>query len=129
MVGVLNTLRFEFTPNGPNHIPEFGTIKNENDFKNLYEMDSYAHIQDGVKYPATLVTGGMNDPRVILWQPGKFAARLQQASASGKPVWFRIDMHGGHGTFASTKEQQFRLYADVLAFFLSQTNSNNKKGF
>jgi len=128
-VGVLNTLRFEFTPNGLNHIPEFGTIKNEDDFKNLYEMDSYIHIKDGEKYPATLITGGFNDPRVILWQPGKFAARLQQASASGKPVWFRIDMHGGHGAFASTKEQQFRLTADVLTFFLSQTNTNNKKAF
>ena len=128
-VGVLNTLRWEFTPNGPNHIGEFGTIKNEDDFKNLYEMDSYVHIQDGIKYPATLITGGMNDPRVILWQPGKFAARLQQASASGKPILFRIDMHGGHGNMASTKEQRFKLMADELAFFLSQTNSNNKKGF
>jgi prolyl oligopeptidase len=132
-VGVLNTLRFEFTPNGPNHIAEFGTIKNEDDFKNLYEMDSYVHIKDGVKYPATLVTGGLNDPRVILWQPGKFAARLQEASASGKPVWFRIDMHGGHGNMASTKDQQFKLAADELAFFLSQTSGeqkgNEKKAF
>lgn len=132
-VGVLNTLRFEFTPNGPNHIPEFGTIGNEDDFKNLYEMDSYVHITDGTKYPATLVTAGMNDPRVILWQPGKFAARLQEASASGKPVWFRIDMQGGHGNMASTRDQQFKLAADEMAFFLSQTGvvkeSNDKKAF
>ncbi len=125
-VGVLNTLRFEFTPNGPNHISEFGTIKNEDDFRNLYEMDSYIHIKDGVKYPATLITGGLNDPRVILWQPGKFAARLQEASASGKPVWFRIDMHGGHGNMASTKDQRFKLAADELAFFLSQTDGEQK---
>jgi prolyl oligopeptidase len=125
-VGVLNTLRFEFTPNGPNHISEFGTITNEDDFRNLYEMDSYVHIKDGVKYPATLVTGGLNDPRVILWQPGKFAARLQQASASGKPVWFRIDMHGGHGNMASTKDQRLKLTADELAFFLSQTDGEQK---
>lgn len=131
-VGVLNTLRYEFTPNGPNHIGEFGTIKNEDDFKNLYEMDSYAHIKEGVKYPATLVTGGLNDPRVILWQPGKFAAKLQEASASGKPVWFRIDMQGGHGNMASTRDQQFKLAADEMAFFLSQTDGgqkNEKKAF
>jgi prolyl oligopeptidase len=123
-VGVLNTLRWEFTPNGPGHIPEFGSLKNEDDFKNLYEMDSYIHIQDGVKYPATLITAGMNDPRVIVWQPGKFAARLQEASASGKPVLFRIEMHGGHGNMASTKDQQFKLRADELAFFLSQTSGD-----
>jgi prolyl oligopeptidase len=128
-VGVLNTLRFEFTPNGPNHIPEFGTIKNEDDFKNLYAMDSYAHIEDGVKYPATLVTGGLNDPRVILWQPGKFAARLQQATTSGKPVLFRIDMQGGHGGFSKAKDQTLHEQADIISFVLWQTNSQqNKKG-
>lgn len=127
-VGVLNTLRFEFTPNGPNHIPEFGTVKNEDDFKNLYAMDSYLNIKDGVKYPATLVTGGLNDPRVILWQPGKFAARLQEASSSGRPIWFRIDMEGGHG-LGSTKDQQFREIADILAFVLWQTSAEQSKAF
>ena len=131
-VGVLNTLRFEFTPNGPNQIPEFGTIRNEDDFKNLYAMDSYMNIRDGVKYPATLITGGFNDPRVIVWQPGKFAARLQEASSSGKPVLFRVDMEGGHG-IVNTKDQNFREQADVLAFILWQTgvmkNTINKKGF
>lgn len=39
---------------------------------------------------------------------------------------FRIDMHGGHGNMASTKERQLRLYADVLAFFLSQTDGERK---
>ncbi|HET9746897.1 MAG TPA: prolyl oligopeptidase family serine peptidase [Chitinophagaceae bacterium] len=127
-VGVMNTLRFEFTPNGPNHIPEFGTIKDKNDFSNLFEMDSYIHIKDGVKYPATLVTAGLNDPRVILWQPGKFAARLQEATASGKPVLFRIDMEGGHG-FILSKEQDMRAKADIFAFILSQTTEKTKKPF
>jgi len=127
-VGVMNTLRFEFTPNGPNHIPEFGTIKDEKDLNNLFEMDSYIHIKDGVKYPATLVTAGLNDPRVIVWQPGKFAARLQEASASGKPVWFRIDMEGGHG-FILSKEQAMRTQADIFAFILSQTGSKPVKPF
>jgi prolyl oligopeptidase len=124
-VGILNTLRFEFTPNGAGHIPEFGTIKNDGDFNNIYKMDSYMNIKDSVNYPATLVTGALNDTRVILWQPGKFAARLQQVTASGKPVWFRIDMHGGHGV-AETKDQNLRHSADILAFLLWQTSE--KKG-
>jgi prolyl oligopeptidase len=120
-VGLLNPLRFEFTPVGSAQTGEFGTLKNEEDFNNLYKMDSYMNIKDGVKYPATLITGSLNDPRVIIWQPGKFAARLQEASASGKPVLFRIDMHGGHGT-VETKEQEFLLSTDILAFVLSQTS-------
>jgi len=125
-VGVMNTLRFEFTPNGPNHTQEFGTIKDQEDFRNLHEMDSYIHIKDGVKYPATLITGTLNDPGVILWQSGKFAARLLQASASGKPVWFRVDMHGGHINSIKTKEQSFRETADVLSFILWQTGAEQK---
>ena len=39
----------------------------------LIEMDSYHHLKKGEKYPATLVTAGMNDPRVIAWRPAKFA--------------------------------------------------------
>jgi prolyl oligopeptidase len=127
-VGVMNTLRFEFTPNGPNHIPEFGTVKDKNDFNNLFEMDSYIHIKDGVRYPATLVTAGLNDPRVILWQPGKFAARLQEANSSGKPVWFRIDLEGGHG-FILSKDQDMRTKADIMAFLLSQTSVEQRKPF
>ncbi|HET6766544.1 MAG TPA: prolyl oligopeptidase family serine peptidase [Chitinophagaceae bacterium] len=127
-VGVMNTLRFEFTPNGPNHIPEFGTVKDKNDFNNLFEMDSYIHIRDGVKYPATLVTAGLNDPRVILWQPGKFVARLQEANTSGKPVWFRIDLEGGHG-FILSKDQDMRTKADIIAFILSQTSDKTAKPF
>ncbi|HEX3166022.1 MAG TPA: prolyl oligopeptidase family serine peptidase [Chitinophagaceae bacterium] len=119
-VGILNMLRFEFTPVGSAQIGEFGTIKKEEDFINLYNMDSYMHINDGTSYPATLVTGSLNDPRVIVWQPGKFAARLQAASSSGKPVWFRIDMHGGHG-LAETKDQELKQTADILAFLLWQT--------
>ena len=125
-VGVLNTLRFEFTPNGPNHINEFGTVKDKEGFNNLYEMDSYMHIRDGVKYPATLITGGLNDPRVVVWQPGKFAARLQEASSSGKPVWLRIDMEGGHG-LGSLRDQEFREMADILSFVLWQTSGQQTK--
>jgi prolyl oligopeptidase len=124
----LSTLRFEFTPNGPNHIP----IKNESDFENLYAINSYVHITDVVKYPATLITVGFNDPGLSPWRPGKFAARLQEASSSGKPVLFRVDMEGGHG-IVNRKDQNVRKQADVLAFILSQTgatkNTNNKKGF
>ncbi len=35
-VPAANTLRAEFSPNGPPNIPEFGTIKTEAGFKNLY---------------------------------------------------------------------------------------------
>ncbi|MCI5120016.1 MAG: S9 family peptidase, partial [Candidatus Electrothrix sp. AUS4] len=118
-VGCLNPLRAEESPNGPVNIPEFGTVKDSNECMALIEMDAYLHLEDGANYPATLVTAGMNDPRVIAWQPAKFAARLQAASTSNKPVLFRVDYDAGHG-IGNTKTKQFASLADVLSFALWQ---------
>jgi prolyl oligopeptidase len=116
-VGVLNAVRSETDSNGVPNIPEFGTVTEPDGFRGLYEMDAYHHIVDGVKYPAVLLTTGMNDPRVPPWEPGKFAARLQQA---GDPVvLLRVDYEAGHG-IGSTKAQRLAEIADLMAFFLWQ---------
>jgi prolyl oligopeptidase len=113
-VPVANPVRQEFSPNGIPNIPEFGTIKNEAGFRNLYAMDSYLHVKDGTQYPAIMVTTGLNDPRVASWEPAKFAARLQ-ASGTHNPVLLRVDEAAGHG-IGSTKTQNDQLYADILSF-------------
>jgi len=119
-VGCLNPLRAEESPNGPINTPEFGTVKDSLECMALLEMDSYHHIKDGVKYPATLITAGMNDPRVIAWEPAKFAARLQAANASDKPVLFWVDFEAGHG-IGNTKTKSFESLADILSFAFWQT--------
>ncbi len=83
-VGCANALRLEFSANGPVNIPEFGTVKDSVECKALYEMDGMQHVVKGTKYPAVICVGGWNDPRVVAWQPGKFAAAMQNASSSGK---------------------------------------------
>jgi len=109
-----NTLRQEFSPNGPPNIPEFGTVKDQAGFNNLYEMDTIRHIKKGVQYPAVMVTTGLNDPRVASWEPAKVAAALQ-ASGTPRPVLLRIDAQAGHG-IGSTKTQSDDLDADIIAF-------------
>jgi len=118
-VGVSDMLRVETTPNGPPNIPEFGTVKNAEQFKTMYAISPYHHVKDGVAYPAVIVTTGANDPRVEAWEPGKMAARLQAATASGKPVLLRVEFDAGHG-IGSTKSQAVAELADVYAFFLWQ---------
>ena len=118
-VGVLNPVRAETSANGVPNIPEFGTVKDEKQFQSLLEMDAYHHVKDGVKYPATLLVHGINDPRVAPWMSLKMAARLQAATASGKPVLLRIDYAGGHGV-GSTRLQRQEQVADMLAFMLWQ---------
>ena len=48
-------LRVELSPNGAFNIPEFGTVKDAEQFTALYAYSPYHHVQDGVKYPAVLV--------------------------------------------------------------------------
>lgn len=119
-VGMMNALRSENTPNGPVNAPEFGTVKDSAECMALMEMDAYLHVKDGAKYPATLITAGMNDPRVIAWQPAKFAARLEAANGSDKPVLFLVDYAAGHG-IGDTKSKQFENLADALSFGFWQT--------
>ena len=119
-VGLMNPVRFEEAPNGPANVREFGTVKDSLECKALMEMDSYLHLKKGVKYPATLVTAGMNDPRVIVWQPAKFAARLQDVNASNKPILLRVDYASGHG-IGDVKSVAFERMADLLSFALWQT--------
>jgi prolyl oligopeptidase len=121
-VGTHNTLRMEFSQNGPPNIPEFGSVKTEAGFKGLLAMDSTQALKKGVKYPATLLTTGMTDPRVMPWQIAKFAAHLQAKSASGKPVLLRVDFNAGHG-LGSTRAQRDAEVTDMFAFILQQTGS------
>ena len=116
-VAVTNFLRFEFTENGPPNIPEFGSITTEEGFKGLSIMDSYTKVRDGVNYPAVMLTTGLNDPRVVLWQATKMAARLQAATASDKPVILRVEEQAGHG-MGSTKSQVEDELADEFAFLM-----------
>jgi len=118
-VGCLDALRMETTMNGVPNIPEFGTVKKEDEFKALYEMSAYEHVKPGVKYPAVMLSHGANDPRVEPWMSAKMCARLQAATASGKPVLFRVDYQAGHG-IGSTKLQVQQTTADKFVFMLWQ---------
>ncbi|MBT8295452.1 MAG: prolyl oligopeptidase family serine peptidase [Gramella sp.] len=119
MVGAMNTVRMEETPNGPVNAPEFGTVKDPEEFKALLEMDSYHNIEKGVEYPAMLVTSGINDPRVIAWEPAKFAAKAQMANASDEPILLLTDFDSGHG-IGDTKAENFELFANIFSFFYWQ---------
>lgn len=117
-VGMTNALRSETTANGPNQIPEVGTLQNEEDTKHLIEMDAQSKVKNGVRYPAVIVRTGMNDSRIVPWEPGKFAAVLQKNSVSGRPVLLYANYENGH--FTSDANVIFNEYSDIYAFALWQ---------
>ena len=71
-------------------------------------------MRDGVSYPATLITTGDHDDRVVPAHSFKFAARLQEAHAGNTPVLIRIETQSGHG--ASARAKSIAEAADVYSF-------------
>ena len=118
-VGIYDMLRVELTPNGAFNVTEFGTVKNEDQFKALYAYSPLHHVHDGTAYPAVLFTTGEHDGRVEPWMSYKMTARLQAANPRGQPVLLRVASDAGHGigtSLASAIDED----ADVFAFLISQ---------
>ena len=118
-VPVLDMVRSEQRANGVANIPEYGTVKIEAEFHALLRNSSYHAIQNGVKYPATMLMHGVNDSRVDVWQSLKFASRLADAQKGLQPVLLRLDYEAGHGA-GSSSEQAMQRTADMQAFMLWQ---------
>jgi prolyl oligopeptidase len=118
-VGIYDMLRVELSTNGAFNIPEFGSVKDAEQFKALFAYSPYHHVKDGTKYPAILLLTGANDPRVDPMQSRKMAARLQAATAGDAPILLRTSDTSGHGLDTSLSERIEEL-TDVDAFFFAQ---------
>ena len=127
-VGMSDDLRAELQVNGPANIPEFGTVKDEQDFHHLLSISGYHRIKDQTAYPAVLLTTGINDPRVDPWQMNKMTARLQAASSSGRPILLRVDYDAGHGGIGATRTQHTNLLTDQYSFLLWQLGDPDFQG-
>ncbi|NML58269.1 prolyl oligopeptidase family serine peptidase [Chryseobacterium cheonjiense] len=111
--GVLNTTRYEGI--GETGFKEYGNPNNFEELKGLLEMDAYQHLKKGTKYPAALITSGINDPRVASWVPTKFAAKLLSYNVSENPILLKIDYEGGHGGDIPVI-QAYSTLSDIFAF-------------
>jgi prolyl oligopeptidase len=115
-VGIYDMLRAELWPNGRYNVSEYGTVTQEPDFEWLDAYSPLQHVKQGVAYPAILLETGVNDPRVAPWQSRKFAAALQAATSSSRPILLLTRMNEGHGVTASFS-QRVGNTAAALAFF------------
>ena len=118
-VGIYDMLRVELAPNGAFNVTEFGTVKNEDQFKALYAYSPYHHVTDGTKYPAVLLMTGANDGRVAPYHSRKMAARLQAATSSDYPILLRTSISAGHGIGTALSER-INQQADLYSFLFSQ---------
>lgn len=74
-------------------------------------------LKPGVAYPATLVTTGDHDDRVVPAHSHKFIATLQACQGGSAPVLTRIETNAGHGAGKPTAKQ-IEERADVFAFLV-----------
>jgi prolyl oligopeptidase len=78
-------------------IPEYGSPDEPDQFVWLRAYSPYHHVRPGTAYPAVLLATAESDSRVDPMHARKMAARLQAATASGKPVLLRLEARAGHG--------------------------------
>jgi prolyl oligopeptidase len=114
-VGITDILRSEQRATGAENAFEYGSVKIEPEFRAMYAISPYAHVQDGAKYPSVMLETGANDPRVTSWMLTKMTARLQAANASSNPILLRVDFDAGHG-IGSNRTQALKLQADEYTF-------------
>lgn len=117
-VGVMDMLRYHTFTAGAGWAYDYGTAEdNEEMFKYLYGYSPVHNIKEGVKYPATMVTTGDHDDRVVPAHSFKFAAELQSKQAGDNPALIRIETKAGHGAGKPTA-MVIEEYADVFGFIL-----------
>lgn len=127
-VGVLDMLRYHTFTSGAGWAYDYGTSEdNKEMFEYLKGYSPVHNIKEGVQYPATLITTGDHDDRVVPAHSFKFAAELQAKQSGNNPTLIRIETDAGHGAgtpVSKTLEQ----YADIFSFTLSNMGFDKLPG-
>lgn len=130
-VGVLDMLRYHTFTAGAGWAYDYGTSEQSQEmFEYLKGYSPVHNVKEGVEYPATLVTTGDHDDRVVPAHSFKFAAELQAKQQGNNPTLIRIETNAGHGAGKPTSKI-IEEYADVFGFTLynmgvKELNSNFK---
>ena len=118
-VGIFDMLRAELEPNGVFNVPEYGTVKDPEQFRVLYRYSPYHNVRDGVRYPSVLLLTGTNDARVNPMNSRKMTARLQAATGDPDEVLLRTSAAAGHG-LGSALSQLIEQDVDIYTFLFSK---------
>jgi prolyl oligopeptidase len=117
-VGVMDMLRYHTFTAGAGWAYDYGTAQDSEEMFEYIKGYSPVHnVKAGTHYPATMVTTGDHDDRVVPAHSFKFAAELQEKQTGNDPVLIRIDVKAGHGagkSLAATIQEN----VDIQAFTL-----------
>ncbi|MFC0777726.1 prolyl oligopeptidase family protein [Flavobacterium sp. HJSW_4] len=117
-VGVMDMLRYNAFTAGAGWAFDYGTAQDSKEmFEYLKGYSPVHNVKQGTHYPATMVTTGDHDDRVVPAHSFKFASELQEKQTGENPVLIRIDVKAGHGagkSVAATIQEN----VDIQAFTL-----------
>jgi prolyl oligopeptidase len=117
-VGVMDMLRYHTFTAGAGWAYDYGTAEDSKEmFEYIKNYSPVHNVKKGVQYPATLVTTGDHDDRVVPAHSFKFAAEMQEKQTGANPALIRIDINAGHGagkSVAATIQEN----VDIQAFTL-----------
>ena len=117
-VGVLDMLRYHTFTAGAGWAYDYGTSEDSKEmFEYLKGYSPVHNVKSDVEYPATLVTTGDHDDRVVPAHSFKFAAELQDKQAGENPVMIRIETDAGHGA-GTPVSKTIEQYTDIFGFTL-----------
>ena len=123
-VGVLDMLRYHTFTAGAGWAYDYGTSQDSKEmFEYLLGYSPVHNIKKGNKYPATLITTGDHDDRVVPAHSFKFAAELQEKQSCSNPTLIRIETDAGHGA-GTPVTKTIQQYADIIGFTLFNMGVN-----
>ena len=117
-VGVLDMLRYHKFTSGAGWAYDYGTSEQSVEmFEYLKSYSPVHNVKKNTVYPATLVTTGNHDDRVVPAHSFKFAAELQEKGLKNNPLLIRIETNAGHGA-GTPVSKTIEQYADIFGFTL-----------
>ncbi|HJV48285.1 MAG TPA: prolyl oligopeptidase family serine peptidase [Geothrix sp.] len=127
-VGVMDMLRYHKFTIGWMWKSDYDCSDEADGFRYLMTYSPLHKLRPGVNYPATLVTTGDHDDRVVPAHSHKFIATLQADQAGPAPVLTRIETNAGHGAGKPTAKQ-IAERADQWAFLVKNLGMKLPAGF
>lgn len=117
-VGVLDMLRYHTFTAGAGWADDYGTADDNKDmFEYLKSYSPVHNVKQDIAYPATLITTGDHDDRVVPAHSFKFAAELQRKQEGNNPTLILVETDAGHGA-GTPVNKIIRQYADIFGFTL-----------
>ena len=115
-VDVINTMLDASLPLTAQEWEQWGNPRDSTHYAYMRQYSPYDNVR-AQAYPWILVTTSFNDSQVMYWEPAKWVARLRDMKTDANPLYFNVNLAGGHGG-SSGRYDQMRERAFRYAFML-----------